>query len=69
MSATAMNEIAAKDAQALRNDIAELKRELMNLRFQKASGELASTARFREVRVSIARAYTELNKPKQQGDK
>ncbi len=62
MTATSMKDFAGKDKASLLADIAEMKRELMNLRFQKVAGELANTARFREVRVSIARAYTELNK-------
>lgn len=62
MAATKMSDYAGKDAKALVESIAELKRELMNLRFQRVTGELSNTARFREVRVSIARAYTELSK-------
>jgi large subunit ribosomal protein L29 len=62
MSALKMAEVIGKDKAALIAQISELKRELLNLRFQKVAGELNNTARFREVRVSIARANTELSK-------
>jgi large subunit ribosomal protein L29 len=64
MAALQMNEVVGKDKASLLANVSELKRELLNLRFQKASGELGNTARFREVRVGIARAYTELSKLK-----
>jgi large subunit ribosomal protein L29 len=40
--------------------VADLKKELFNLRFQKASGELTNTSRFREARKEIARILTQL---------
>ena len=48
----------AKDE--LKGAISQMKRELLNLRFQQASGELENTARFRVVRRNIARANTAL---------
>ncbi len=53
----------ATDVRALSDDqLAEqlvgLQREAFNLRFQKASGQLESTARMREVRRDIARYQT-----------
>ncbi|MAK60388.1 MAG: 50S ribosomal protein L29 [Ponticaulis sp.] len=42
----------------------ELKREQLNLRFQKAIGELRDTSRVRRVRRDIARVNTELRKIK-----
>ena len=39
---------------------AELKKELFNLRFQLATGQLEDTARLRTVRKSIARIKTAL---------
>ncbi len=39
-----------------------LKKELFNLRFQRALGELTNTARFRKVKKSIARVKTEVTK-------
>ena len=38
----------------------EAKRELFNLRFQHATGQLENTARIREVRKDVARARTEM---------
>ena len=40
---------------------AELKKELFNLRFQLATGQLEDTARLRTVRKSIARIKTALS--------
>ena len=42
----------------LRENLAQLRREAFNLRFQKASGQLEGTARMREVRRDIARFLT-----------
>ncbi len=38
----------------------EAKRELLNLRFQLATGQLDNTSRMREVRKQVARAKTEM---------
>lgn len=51
-----------KDINTLKADILSLKRELLNLRFQRVSGELTNTARFKEVRKHIARNFTEIRK-------
>jgi large subunit ribosomal protein L29 len=53
----------ASDARALSADqmndeLAKLKKEQFNLRFQKATGQLEKTARFNEVRKDIARIKT-----------
>jgi len=40
--------------------IRELKEELFNLNFQKATGQLENPARIREIRKAIARAKTVL---------
>lgn len=42
----------------LDDEVVKLKKEQFNLRFQKATGQLASTARVREVRRDIARIKT-----------
>jgi large subunit ribosomal protein L29 len=42
-------------------EIDRLKKEAFNLRFQRASGQLASTARVRQVRRDIARLKTAAN--------
>ncbi len=51
---------AGKSEDELGGMIAEYKRELFNLRFQQASGELENTARFREIKRNVARAQTAL---------
>ena len=45
----------------LKNKIADLRKESLNLRFQKSSGQLEKTARIRLVRRQIARIKTVLN--------
>jgi large subunit ribosomal protein L29 len=40
------------------DEIERLKKEAFNLRFQRASGQLANTARVRQVRRDIARLTT-----------
>ena len=42
----------------LHDELIKLKREQFNLRFQKATGQLANTARVRDVRRSIAKIKT-----------
>lgn len=49
-----------KSAEELQGAVADLKKELFNLRFQKASGELTNTSRFREAKREIARLLTQL---------
>lgn len=59
-----MEELKGKSNEELRAQVTELKKELLNLRFQKASGELASTARFKEARKDIARILTAIRQNK-----
>ena len=42
----------------LNDDLAKLKKEQFNLRFQRASGQLEKTARVKQVRRDIARIKT-----------
>ena len=56
----------AQDAQMmtpdqLSDELLKLKKEQFNLRFQRATGQLENTARFRQVRRDIARINTVLN--------
>lgn len=53
--------LKGKSADELQGKIAELKKELFNLRFQKAAGELNNTSRFRAAKKEIARILTQLN--------
>ncbi len=42
----------------LTDELARLKREAFNLRFQRATGQLENTSRVREVRQAVARIQT-----------
>ena len=50
----------------LDDQLAKLKKEQFNLRFQRASGQLENTSRVRQVRRDIARVMT-IARQKQQG--
>jgi large subunit ribosomal protein L29 len=54
-------ELRAKTPDQLRDQLAQLKKEAFNLRFQKATGQLENTARMRNVRRDVARVKTILN--------
>jgi large subunit ribosomal protein L29 len=54
-------ELRNKTPDQLRTDLASLKKEQFNLRFQKASGQLENTVRARQVRRDVARVLTFLN--------
>jgi len=54
-------ELRNKTPDQLRSDLASLKKEQFNLRFQKASGQLENTVRARQVRRDVARVLTFLN--------
>ena len=56
-----IKEIVDKSAEELKDELAKLKKEAFNLRFQKAGGQLENTARVRFVRRSIAQVLTVLN--------
>ena len=53
-------DLRAKTPDQLRDQLLQLKKEQFNLRFQKATGQLESTARVRLVRRDIARIKTVL---------
>jgi large subunit ribosomal protein L29 len=55
-----VEELKGKTIDQLNDHVLGLKKELFNLRFQKQSGELENTARFKQVRRDVARAKTEL---------
>ena len=50
-----------KTTDQLREELASLKQEAFNLRFQQATGQLESTARMRTVKRDVARVNTILN--------
>lgn len=58
MAKKKIEDLKSKSLEDLRKRAIELKRELMNLRFQKSSGELEKTHRFKETRREIARVKT-----------
>jgi large subunit ribosomal protein L29 len=52
------NEIRERSNLELTQDIANLKAELFNLRFQQATGQLQNTAKMKSVKKDIARIMT-----------
>jgi large subunit ribosomal protein L29 len=53
-----IEDLRGKSDDQLTGDLAELKREAFNLRFQSATNQLERPARIREVRRDIARIKT-----------
>lgn len=54
-------DLRTKTPDQLKADLVSLKKEVFNLRFQQANGQLENTARVRAVRRDIARVQTFLN--------
>ena len=52
------SDVKTMTADQLSDQLASLKKEQFNLRFQKATGQLEKTARVKEVRRDIARIKT-----------
>jgi len=55
------SELRDKTPDELRDQLADLKKEAFNLRFQQATQQLENTARMRIVRRDVARVKTILN--------
>jgi len=53
-------DVRAKTDDELKTELDQLGKEVFNLRFQRASGQLENTARVRQVRRDIARIKTVL---------
>ncbi len=53
-----VEDLKAKSAAELAQDLVAAKKELFNLRFQNATNQLDKTARIKEVRKNIARIQT-----------
>jgi large subunit ribosomal protein L29 len=51
-------DVRALSEDHMKDELAKLKKEQFNLRFQKATGQLEKTARFDEIRKDIARIKT-----------
>ena len=61
-------ELRDKTPDQLREQLATLKKESFNLRFQQATGELENTARMRKVKRDTARVLTVLNQHTDSGE-
>ncbi|HJB19701.1 MAG TPA: 50S ribosomal protein L29 [Candidatus Bariatricus faecipullorum] len=55
---TFVEELRAKSASELNEELVAAKKELFNLRFQNATNQLDNTGRIKEVRKNIARIQT-----------
>ena len=55
-----MQEVSALSADQLKEKLIALRKEQMNLRFQKATGQMEKTHRVDEIRKDIARLKTEM---------
>ena len=53
-----VEELKAKSAAELNQELVAAKKELFNLRFQNATNQLYNTSRIKEVRKNIARIQT-----------
>ena len=53
-----MEDLKAKSAAELNEELVAAKKELFNLRFQNATNQLDNTSRIKEVRKNIARIQT-----------
>ena len=53
-----VEELKAKSAKELNDELVAAKKELFNLRFQNATNQLENTRRIKEVRKNIARIQT-----------
>jgi large subunit ribosomal protein L29 len=61
-------EVRELDVEELEQRLVETRRELFNLRFQHATGQLENTGQLKEVRKNIARLLTVLNQKKQENE-
>jgi large subunit ribosomal protein L29 len=59
----------AKSADELNDQLAGLKKEQFNLRFQRANGQVENTGRIRVLRRDIARIQTVLTEQRRAADK
>ena len=57
-----VEDLNAKSAAELAEELVAAKKELFNLRFQNATNQLDNTARIKEVRRNIARIQTVITK-------
>ena len=50
------------DSKKIRSEVVDLKKNLMNLKFQKSTGQLEKTAEIKKIRLKIARLKTNMSK-------
>ncbi|MEZ5986395.1 50S ribosomal protein L29 [Hyphomonas sp.] len=62
-----LEDLKAKSADQLKEDLVRLKKEQFNLRFQAATGQLEKTSSVSEVRRDIARVKTLMREKAQAG--
>jgi large subunit ribosomal protein L29 len=55
---TKMSDVRALSKDQVKDEILKLRKEQLNLRFQRASGQLEKTNRIRQIRRDIARLKT-----------
>ncbi len=55
------SDIRSKDEASLKAELANMKKEQFNLRFQQATGQLAKPSGMRDVRRDVARVMTVLS--------
>jgi large subunit ribosomal protein L29 len=55
---TNISDVRALSADQINDEILKLKKEQFNLRFQRATGQLEKTTRFRQIRRTIAQLLT-----------
>lgn len=60
MKAVKASDLRTRTADELNDQLEALGKETFNLRFQRASGQLENTSRFRQVRREVARIKTVL---------
>jgi large subunit ribosomal protein L29 len=61
-----VSDVRTRTEDELTSELATLGKEIFNLRFQRASGQLENTARVRQVRRDIARIKTVLGERRRQ---
>jgi large subunit ribosomal protein L29 len=54
-----MSDVRVLSADQIKDEVLKLRKEQLNLRFQKASGQLEKTNRIRQIRRDIARLKTQ----------
>jgi len=62
-------DLRTKSVDELSDQLVDLKKEALNLRFQRASGQLEATGRVRQVRRDIARVMTVLDQKGREASK